>query len=78
MPVWPTSLPATEKSGGAANLSGGLVCDDGNDASRPHVNARPKTPPKRTERTQREVITLSSLSKKLLSESKNGGDVDVP
>ncbi|PYL16783.1 MAG: hypothetical protein DME30_08570 [Verrucomicrobia bacterium] len=61
-PVWPTSLPAMEYNGGAAKLAGELVCDDGKDASSPHVNARPKTQPKRTERTHREVIALSSLS----------------
>src|SRR5438132_8214826 len=77
-PVWPTSLPAMEYNGGAAKLAGELVCDDGKDASSPQVNARPRTQPKRTKRTQREAITLSSLSKKLLYESKNGSRADVP
>src|ERR1700736_3455779 len=66
-PVKPTSLPATERSGGAAKLACELVCDDGREASRPHVSARPTTPLKRTVRVQRKNIAPFPV--KLLSES---------
>jgi hypothetical protein len=77
-PVLPTSLPPTEKIGGAAKLAGGglldVVCDEDSDASSAQIDAKPKYPAKR--RQSREFISFSLT--RVLSKSKNTGRADVP
>src|SRR5882724_10177178 len=75
-PVMPTSLPATEYTGGAANVGCGSTCDEDQEAKQHARRHKPKKSPNL--HCARPTRKHRNFPLKLLSESENPSDVAVP